>query len=211
VLGAGAAGLAAARDLSHAGLSVEVLEARDRIGGRVHTLCYSQWPVPMELGAEFVHGENPEVFAAARAAVVALPQAVLKAGTFRIDPWPRDHQRALERLHGGQVLRVVFRFRDDVWNRTGAAPRRGEGPINFLHVDGAEVPVFWTAAPGRSRSASPPPSNRWRRAWVWRGGGWRRIWRRTGRTTGRRIRTAAPRTPTSGSAATKRRERSAAR
>ena len=36
VIGAGAAGLAAARDLSGAGLGVRVLEARQRIGGRVH-------------------------------------------------------------------------------------------------------------------------------------------------------------------------------
>ena len=35
VLGAGLAGLSAARDLMHGGLDVRVLEARDRVGGRV--------------------------------------------------------------------------------------------------------------------------------------------------------------------------------
>lgn len=55
VVGAGAAWLAAARDLSTAGLSVLVLEARDRVGGRVHTLREPQLPVPFELGAEFIN------------------------------------------------------------------------------------------------------------------------------------------------------------
>lgn len=62
VIGAGAAGLAAARDLATAGLSVLVLEARDRIGGRVHTLREPQLPVPVELGAEFIHGESRETW-----------------------------------------------------------------------------------------------------------------------------------------------------
>jgi len=57
VLGAGAAGLAAAAELAGAGRSVLVLEARDRIGGRVWTVGDAESPVPLELGAEFVHGE----------------------------------------------------------------------------------------------------------------------------------------------------------
>ena len=57
VLGAGAAGLAAARDLSQAGRRVAVLEARDRWGGRVLTHREAAWPLPVELGAEFIHGE----------------------------------------------------------------------------------------------------------------------------------------------------------
>src|ERR1700730_10545097 len=68
VLGAGAAGLAAARDLSQAGLSAIVVEARDRIGGRGWTVHDRNAPLPIELGAEFVHGQAPETFAIARAA-----------------------------------------------------------------------------------------------------------------------------------------------
>jgi monoamine oxidase len=62
IIGAGAAGLAAARDLSLAGCKVIVLEARDRIGGRVFTLHDSTAPIPIELGAEFVHGKPPELW-----------------------------------------------------------------------------------------------------------------------------------------------------
>jgi len=54
--------LAAAKDLSAAGLSVVALEARDRIGGRIYTIHDPSLPVPVELGAEFVHGKSPELF-----------------------------------------------------------------------------------------------------------------------------------------------------
>ena len=56
VLVLGVAGLAAARELERRGVEVRVLEARDRLGGRVHTLRDASWPHPIELGAEFGHG-----------------------------------------------------------------------------------------------------------------------------------------------------------
>jgi monoamine oxidase len=62
VIGAGLAGLTVARELQDRGLSVMVLEARDRIGGRVHTS--DLWPgLPMDLGASWIHGTqgNPLV------------------------------------------------------------------------------------------------------------------------------------------------------
>ena len=59
VVGAGVAGLAAARELRRRGLAVVVLEARDRIGGRIFTVRDPRLPLPVELGAEFVHGAAP--------------------------------------------------------------------------------------------------------------------------------------------------------
>jgi monoamine oxidase len=60
ILGAGAAGLAAGRELSRRGMRVTILEARQRLGGRIFTIRNSPSAIPIELGAEFVHGEPAE-------------------------------------------------------------------------------------------------------------------------------------------------------
>jgi monoamine oxidase len=68
IVGAGVAGLEAARVLHEAGVEFIVLEARERIGGRVFTVHDEHVAVPIELGAEFVHGSAPELRAIARLA-----------------------------------------------------------------------------------------------------------------------------------------------
>ncbi len=68
VIGAGAAGLSAARELSRRGLRITILEARNRLGGRIFTTRDSQSASPIELGAEFVHGEPTETLDIVRAA-----------------------------------------------------------------------------------------------------------------------------------------------
>ncbi|HET9252004.1 MAG TPA: NAD(P)/FAD-dependent oxidoreductase [Candidatus Eisenbacteria bacterium] len=59
IVGAGAAGLEAARELRDRGHTPLVLEARDRVGGRIFTRRDPNLHVPIELGAEFIHGEAP--------------------------------------------------------------------------------------------------------------------------------------------------------
>src|SRR5262249_19647610 len=61
VIGAGMAGVTAARDLERGGYDVVVLEARDRVGGRIHT--DTEWcGAPVELGAEFIHTDQADTW-----------------------------------------------------------------------------------------------------------------------------------------------------
>jgi monoamine oxidase len=62
ILGAGAAGMSAAIELSRAGLKVLILEARDRVGGRMFTVRDPALAAPIELGAEFIHGRPSEIW-----------------------------------------------------------------------------------------------------------------------------------------------------
>ena len=77
VIGAGVAGLTAARELTRRGLTVAVVEARDRIGGRVHTIRDFCGGPPVEGGAEFVHTADAETWPEIRAARLAVRKCAL--------------------------------------------------------------------------------------------------------------------------------------
>ena len=74
MIGGGAAGLAAARALHDAHLRVVVLEARPRLGGRIYTRHVPGLALPVELGAEFVHGRVRETLAVADEAGILLDE-----------------------------------------------------------------------------------------------------------------------------------------
>ncbi|HTP97373.1 MAG TPA: NAD(P)/FAD-dependent oxidoreductase [Burkholderiales bacterium] len=111
IIGAGAAGLAAAAELARAGRSVLMLEARDRIGGRVWTLTDSALGVPVELGAEFIHGRPRATLALLRASGTAAVVAP-RTRCYLRDGKPLAMQGALAEL--GAALQGAARPRRDI-------------------------------------------------------------------------------------------------
>lgn len=114
VIGAGAAGLAAARELSRSGLTATVLEARDRIGGRIFTFHDDNSPVPVELGAEFVHGEPAETMAIVRAARLMLdelPDQHLRSQNGKLSPVGEFWDKVEEMQR--DIARVLRRRKSD--------------------------------------------------------------------------------------------------
>ena len=103
ILGAGVAGLEAARILHEHEIDFTVLEARERVGGRIFSVRDESLPVAIELGAEFVHGRAPELREVAREAPFAIADI--------------DGQRW--ESHRGHLRRV-----DDFWERLDAAMGR---------------------------------------------------------------------------------------
>lgn len=102
VIGAGAAGLAAAARLGEAGCSVLLLEARDRIGGRIWTRDEPTLTEPIELGAEFIHGEAPitlQWLARIGKSAVAMPDSHRRqpASLQTVDDYFQQIQAALKR------------------------------------------------------------------------------------------------------------------
>jgi monoamine oxidase len=103
VIGGGVAGLAAARELSRSRLRVTLLEARGRLGGRIDTRRPLGWPSPVEMGAQFIHGGNADLW------------KVLREARLRVRHLPETHW--LER--GGALERVP-----DLDERIAAVTRR---------------------------------------------------------------------------------------
>jgi monoamine oxidase len=129
IIGAGAAGLRAAVDLVDAGVDVRVLEARDRVGGRAWTVRHHAAPTPIELGAEFVHGDAPETEKLARDAASLIVDV-------EGDQW---------RARSGRLTR-----QNDFWDAVGAVMKRLDADREPDRSFGA----FLRTAPGGRRLAA---------------------------------------------------------
>lgn len=135
IIGAGAAGLACARELSGNGRHVCILEGRDRAGGRIDTRRIDGVPVPIELGAEFIHGESETTFPLVDAAALAVYRLPDTHCWSRNGKWTEisDFWKTVAR-----VRRPISRLRHDISfdeylrSRRGLAPRVREMAWNFV-------------------------------------------------------------------------------
>src|ERR1700758_2137580 len=103
IIGAGAAGLMAGRELARAGKRVTILEARERCGGRIWTLPAEEFGYPAEGGPEFVHGAAPVTRAVMREAGLALQRRggtrwSKRTGTLIPDDAPMPYAREFYRV-----------------------------------------------------------------------------------------------------------------
>jgi monoamine oxidase len=70
IIGGGIAGLAAAKELLLKNCTVTLLEAKERFGGRIHTI--REGTLPIELGAEFIHGKSKPLLKTIREAGLSM-------------------------------------------------------------------------------------------------------------------------------------------
>src|ERR1700726_445490 len=111
VIGAGAAGLMAARELARAGKRVSILEARDRCGGRIHPLPAAKFGYPAEGGAEFVHGEAPVTHGLLREAGLSLLPIQGTQWTVEDGKFSREQSRD---PHEAELHKVLQELKDDM-------------------------------------------------------------------------------------------------
>jgi monoamine oxidase len=105
IIGAGAAGLGAAHALKNSGLSTIVLEARDRVGGRAHTIMASP-DVVFDLGCGWLHSADQNSFV-----------KIAKQLDFEINkdlpPWrERAHGKAFPQTERDDFIRALDAFYD---------------------------------------------------------------------------------------------------
>ena len=115
IIGAGAAGLAAARTLEGSNLSSIVLEARDRIGGRAHTMLVGD-NSPFDLGCGWLHSADENPF-------VAIAEKLGFEIERSLPPW---RQRSYKEIFPQAERDEFFAALDAFFTRTEAAARRGQ-------------------------------------------------------------------------------------
>lgn len=134
IIGAGAAGLLAARELSQSGKSVRIVEARDRVGGRMLEADDPRALAPLELGAEFVHGRPAITYELLReigVAVVDNGEVTFTARDGPLRPLEDDPFEAVSELLKGSLERAQDESVDAAVDRAVRAGAASEAAADW--------------------------------------------------------------------------------
>ena len=153
VVGAGVSGLAAAARLGRSGISVIVLEARERVGGRI--LTCQDGDVAVEMGAEFIHGMPPEIWVPLQKKNVPLTEGQgdswchTTAGLTTCDFFG-DVQKILDRMDGDAPDESFLKFLNRCCPDSGGDERQRSARrralayiVGFNAADPDKVGVHW--------------------------------------------------------------------
>jgi monoamine oxidase len=111
IVGAGAAGLMAALDLSEHGYPVQILEAAGSCGGRIRTIRNSTFSRPVEASVEFIHGNLPLTMKMMQSAGIKYLQVGGKMVNAREGRWNVQEDFTSD---WGELMKVMNQLREDV-------------------------------------------------------------------------------------------------
>jgi monoamine oxidase len=130
IIGAGAAGLGAANALRNSDLSLIVLEARDRVGGRAHTIMASP-EVTFDVGCGWLHSANRNSF-------VKIAEALGFEINRNLPPWrERAYGKAFPQHDRDEFIRALDAFYD-----------RAEEAAKVAEQTGRDTPASLCLEPG---------------------------------------------------------------